>query len=347
MANRGAALGSELVAELSAFLEKTPRSSLARGPGDGSVDIDSTARDLLFRAGYALEQRGSPSATLAVGYLETLLERDPAHTMAMTVLSRVMFRLGRRAEGVELAGRALATDSTSVDARLLAGELALSTWDWPAARTNLTWAVQHGPGRADTQIQLAYLEGAEGNLDQAARLARTAVRLNPVVPSVRGDIGWLFYYAGELESALEHCSRMLELTPESLGARTCLLLTQLRLGREEEAFGQAGAIAAAEGLDVELPPGASHTTGIEQFLTTAATALVRGSPTPWDRYEAARALALLGREDRALEQLELSVSDGPSLALLYVAVEPAFEALRSNDRFTVLLQNIGLSDLTG
>ncbi len=322
-------------------IDSGPRWSVA------SDAADSTVRDLLFRARYLLSDSNADAVDRATTILLDALDRDTDNATALVMLARARLRRGDDVDGRSLSQRALDADSTNVDARLLAGQIALADFDWPAAASHLAWAAEAAPGRPDAQIQRAYIQTALGELGAGVRAARQAIKLDPVVPSVRGDVGWIFYYAGNLKEAVSQCQKMLDLSPESRTARICLLMAHWRLGRMDDAYAQARAIAAQEGIDGELPIDLPADIGIERFLTAAVGMLLSGSPTTWDRYEAARALMLLDRPVEAVRHLELAAEAGPAPALTYVGVEPAFAPLHTNARFKAIVTRVGLAEWFG
>jgi tetratricopeptide (TPR) repeat protein len=112
-------------------------------------------------------------------------------------------------------------------------------------------AVALGPGDAETQIALGYVQLYAGNHAEAAAAVETALRLDPNLSAINRQIaGLVFLVQGNNEKAIETLERTRDDAPEVGDFRITLAAAYARAGRLPDA--QA---AVADGLRLMAPPG--------------------------------------------------------------------------------------------
>ena len=293
----------------------SPRSTPARPE-------DPVARDFEQRARWLLHRHTMEDTRRALPLLDSALAIDSLHAPALAGRGEALLRLGRTLEGRDLLESALRLAPDLVGAEVSLGRSRLYTDGDPAgARVHLERARQLAPSDAGVKLVLGYLEAASGRADAARQEARTALLLDPAAAQVRGDVGWIFYYAGEPVEAARQCERLRAMRPESTTARRCLLFANLVANRPGIAAEHAGALAEAWGGPDGLPGALAQADAraLPAFWSWMAESGC-GSCPPIDRI---RALAQLGRLAAARDAL---TSLSPAGAL-YVASDPALQAL--------------------
>ncbi len=80
----------------------------------------------------------------------------------------------------------------------------LSFGNVAVATQTLKMAVDALPGHAANHSNLAYALGLSGNLDAAVGHARRAVQLDPERPKSRYVLGWILLNQGQAEESLHH-----------------------------------------------------------------------------------------------------------------------------------------------
>jgi tetratricopeptide (TPR) repeat protein len=155
--------------------------------------------------------------------------------------------------------------------------------------------------RANAWVRLGDLEAAEA--DYTAALALMADDAD-----VLNNRGMLRLRRGDMEAAEGDFSRAVELRGDDVAIRTNHGLTLMKLSRAEEA--------------------------LSQFVT----ALQSAPEDPGARYGAAASLASLGRNGESLDQLRYAVFIDPEYAA-EAAVDPAFDALRTDEEFSKILRH--------
>jgi tetratricopeptide (TPR) repeat protein len=242
------------------------------------------------------------------------------------------------------AVRALELAPGSGAARAVLGMTALYLdWDWRGARIHLARAVEQDDQSARVhQLYSRYLAAA-GDHENALRHARRAVALAPASVSARTDYGLAHFYAGDFGRAEAICTEAAGMLPQFLPARRCAA----------DAAAEAGNVASAVRLASELAPDAAaglqadvETGGLHGFWRHRARRLETGmTEEDCDRraWPLAVALAHSGDRGTAMDWLERAAQRRTD-HLVYAGVHPAFAPMRSERRFQLLLQRIGLAN---
>lgn len=237
--------------------------------------------------------------------------------------------------------RALALDPGLAEAHAVAGLLSLYyDWDWEQATESLERALALDPGSANASSWRAAVHTVRGNHDAAITAALEALLLNPMSESVTAGAGWTYLYAGRYQDAIRHCRQTYDIVPDHPRAKTCLIHAYEALGQPVEEFEQLGDYALAS-------------LGPERFATLAAKGPAEATREYWEILFKAYAVdgsrpwrtavfgALANRPEDAFEWLEVAY-ETRAPQLVYLQVDPRFEALRADPRFADLASRIGL-----
>lgn len=218
-------------------------------------------------------------------------------------------------------------------------------FDFEEAGHRFARAVELEPGTARGQSWYAGYLSAIGAHEEALERAQLARRIDPLAMAVRADLCWLHNYARRFEEALAACDNALELQPSDAWTNLGKLEALRQLGHQAEAveilaqlatgaLGGAGADGAEDWTQLAAnEPEAALDKALE-WLEGA----VGGRPQP---YFTASIAALRGRESSALELLDEAYR-ARDLLLVFVAVDPRFDSVRSAPRFQALVARLGL-----
>ena len=111
---------------------------------------------------------------------------------------------GKREEAIELLEAALEIPGARPYALSMLGAQYLHLGAVSVAAHTLKMAVDALPGHAANHSNLAYALGLSGNLEAAVGHARKAVQLDPSRATARYVLGWVLLYQGETEESLHH-----------------------------------------------------------------------------------------------------------------------------------------------
>lgn len=316
----------------------------------GNWVANPEARELYARGCY---YRGlnTPDATRkSIALFEQAVARDPDYAAAHAALAGALASLGfhqllAHSEAVPRAEEA-ARKALELDGRLAEPYAALG-WvrfyhhrDCAGAERLLRRALALEPASARARQRLAFVLAASGRTEEAIAESRKAAEIAPSYVATN-DLGMILYYARRFDEAARRADQVLDMAPDHVAAYVlrgaCLVAT----GRAPEALQEfrklTGTVAA-----VSVVPGrlghAYAVTGRRREALAVLEELRRHAEAPGDSYtQMAFVYAGLGQPREALACLRRAIArrEGESN---FLAVEPIFDALRSEAAFAPLLK---------
>lgn len=220
-------------------------------------------------------------------------------------------------------------------------------WDAAAAEAEHRHAIELDRGSwvaLQAYGRFATLMGRFGDAQEALEEAR---RLSPLDSSIDTDLAFNAYYRRRYDEAIEQFLRVLAARPETFLARWGLAEAYLMSGRASDAVRE---LERARTLDDDpevlgelgyARARAGDRAGGESLLAELETMVVSRSRP----YVSATALAVvlvgLGRSDEAFVWLERAIEERDEW-LVYLGVDPIFDPLRGDARFSAILGRVGL-----
>jgi tetratricopeptide (TPR) repeat protein len=349
----------EVQDEIAGTIVRTLRGTLLGELGDPTprrYTANLTAYNLYLKGRYCWKKRRAEGLNEAIEYFEAAIAEDPGYALAYSGLAdcyalHVDYRgmpVGEAmARSRELALRALALDDTLAEAHTsLAWVTFLYDWDWDAAGRGFRRAIELNPRYPTARQWYAWLLVSQGRVDAALAEARAAAELDPASVSIRRSLGWLNYYARRYEAGAEQLRRALAMDPTAEENHRVLGLVLTAQGRYDEAIA-AFRESIASGSESAYARGAlaralalGERTGEARAILAELEAEIR------ERYVSPVALATaniaLGNVDQAFRWIEQAHSERRGW-LAYLRVEPIFDPIRSDPRFTELLARMRLT----
>ncbi len=256
------------------------------------------------------------------------------------VAPEVAYRAGK-----EAAARALAIDPDLAEANTALGKVhTWYDWDFPRGEIALRRAVASNPNYTDAHWALGTLLPAVGRLEEGIREMRAAQKLDPLSPTFSQWIARFLLYQRRPGDAIRESLHTLELNPEyarghmTLGLARSMVegpaagLESLRRSAEVSwspsfraflAYGLAAAGQEAEARRV-----------LEELQSEGQASYVRAEFL-------AAAYAMLGDRDEAFRQLDTALEQR-SAGMIYLHLDPLYDSLREDPRFSALVQKVGL-----
>ena len=313
------------------------------------------ASEAFLKGTYLRHKWDYPGATKALTDA-TLL--DPSFAPAYAELALARTELGDRPRDDAPASRAAALRALQLDPRLPEAHLAMANvlfkdlLDWERAGAEYQQASLLGPGNAEILHAYANYLVALGRYDEALQYVRRARQLDPAAMEIVSDYAWFLFLAGRDKEAIQQAQSTLELAKMtrasippiadygSSWAYHVLLFASLRLGDERTAF----SAALRELRDIGRGTEAARLRSMHDFLEWRHQVVANlAAHSPGNSYFWAQTAAVSGRLGEALDALEQDCRNGGEGALFnYVAVEPLFEPLRGDPRFTKIVDCTGL-----
>jgi len=331
--------------------------AMAAGGGVGSdrrpadpTPADPEARQSYLRGLMLLQRQDAASWEEAARAFEKATLRDPTSATAQAALARALVGLsqaGLRASGAALprarqaALAALREDPRAADAWVSLSLVRLHLdWDWLALE-DIDRALALDPELARAHRARAAYLSARGDHDGALAAAHRAAALDPLCPTLRGDLGWYYYCARRFPEAAQEW-RMSVAVQGDGGPRDRLVDAFRHLGRPMDAWREAEATMRGAGISQADIAGLARRgpeAALRGFLSGSAAYLSqRGAPLV--RLAALHAAA--GDGDRALALLERAAGERAWGLLGSLAVDPDLEGLEGRPRYTRLLREVGL-----
>ena len=289
-------------------------------------------------------------------------ELDPGYAPAFAGLARV-YSLAPIFAGVpageaapkalEAASRALSLDETLADAHCALGFVkAHYEYDWPAAEREFRRAIELEPNDAYAHLfySNSYLSPL-GHHEEAIAEMRRAMELDPLSPHIQSFAGVTFKWARRYDDSLAQFQKVNQIDPNFPLNHERLAQLCAILGRYDEAIAEerkARLLAGEKQQDVLAKMSAlqrSLAMKGERGYWGDQLQFARDPQNPPEAYIRPYGIAIiyahLGEKAKALENLETALAERDT-QITELAIEPQFDALRSDARFADLERRIGL-----
>ena len=292
----------------------------------------------------------------SVAHFESALAQDPRYALAHAGLSDVynLFALlgllptaTAYARAKELAMAALEIDEELAEAHAsLAGVKKSFEWDWIGSEAEYLRALELNPNSADAHRWYAALLCAMNRMDEGLHEIRRAQELDPLSIVINMELAWDLYMARDFRSAMEQSWRTLVLDPKYAPAQHTLGLAYEQLGMYEETITElqntclcSGNHPAAMASLAHAHAAAGDRDEARRLSDDLDKISKRRHVSP---YWTAMVQAGLGAHDVAFENLEKAFEQR-DVWLVWLYVEPRFDALRSDARFDRLVRRLGFN----
>jgi len=341
----------------------------------------SPVADSLYTLGvhYAAVIQEAAALTRAVELFQQAIAEDSGFALAYASLAAAHQILARNHGGTfdprdQLAlARKAARAATRLqpdlaEGHVILGRLAMSDWDWETAADEFDLALRLSPHSGMVLEWASFYWVVVGDSAAAIDLQNQQLRSDPFNALHLTNICWFRSLYGNMDGALEACTRAYELNPNDLLNRNVYAWVLMLDGQVE----RARAIHAADSgwTDLYGRLGGSDRYGEGGGRDSVESQHIRGLYYAYagkpdtvrllvgaltDRYERtpfnsialyiAELYTLIGERDSALRYLERALDDRAEYALR-LGRDPSFAALHGDPRFEALVQRIGVPHRT-
>ena len=285
---------------------------------------------------------------LAIDPLYGAAHAGAARSYVALGFARVISQPEARASAVAEATRALEIDDGLAEAHGVLGDIKFFyDWDWAGAEREYRRAIELGPSASYVHGQYAQFLAAMGRPQEARMQAEDAARLNPLSAEDAVALVLILYYGRQYDEALKAADHAAMLDPASPGVlflRGRILEAQGKLDEAaavtDDAIKESDTVALGWKVQaIRLQALMGHRAeALADFDRLLAEPLAENLPSsPHEAYlrlalgEPDRALAILGHAVRARDP-----------GVLYMAVDPRLDPLRTVPAFSMLLAQMKL-----
>jgi TolB-like protein/DNA-binding winged helix-turn-helix (wHTH) protein/Tfp pilus assembly protein PilF len=307
------------------------------------------AFDAYMQGYYYFERNTDKDTDMAAKYFERAIQLDPSYALAWAWLSRVRnwqtnigvipadegHRLAR--EEVE---RALALNPNLAAAYVQMGRIKQQVdFDWVGADASFQRAVALDPADPDNVRAEALSAAMLGRFDEALRLNRRAVDLDPLNAFSWVHLGETEFLMGQLDQAAADIKKALELSPDIWSGHTFLSQIYVMQGRPQDALLEIE-LVRYDAYRAFLYAIAYHALGRKKESDAAVSELIAKYHASM-AYQIAAAYAFRNQREEAFEWLDRAYAQRDS-GLIYANVDPLLKSLHSDPRFAPFLKKLNL-----
>jgi DNA-binding winged helix-turn-helix (wHTH) protein/tetratricopeptide (TPR) repeat protein/TolB-like protein len=337
----------------SLFTEKTPQ------PATTEAARDPEAYRLYVQGRFFWNKRTPNGLRRGVEYFQQALRKDPAYADAYAGLADCYTLMA--SFGVEPAqeaypnAKAAALKALQIDPSLADAHASLGfvyfyyEWNWGKAKDEFQRAIQLNPDYAYEHTWYALMLSATGQRDEATRQIQIAQQLDPLSLMSDTEVGRVYYWNRQYDKAVAAFRHVIDLDPYFARAHLRLGIAYIAQGNYADAIREFHETSRLSGPDPYL----DGFIGYAQALSGDAGAarktladLIQRSRH--NEYVPAFSIALiyagLGDHEQALEWFAQSYQDR-STYMVYANVDPLFDGVRSDQRFTALLQRMQFPEI--
>jgi Tfp pilus assembly protein PilF/TolB-like protein len=343
-------VGREVAGALAVKLSATEELALS-----GTDASAPEAFEAYLRARVNMRAATAPAVALAIAQLEDALRLDPQHAPSLAALADcyIVQGVSQRTRPLAQAGvlaREAATRALALDSQLPEAHQALAEvrfyidWDWAGTEQAYKRAIEFRPNSGEVRARYAMFLASRKRLTDAMQEVHQAVAIDPMSPLANASLGMLWHYARSDDQAERIYRGVLEADPTFPPARLGLIRTYVSTRRFEWALKEL----ERNRIDArgELSPGQQSMMALAYvgLGRTAEAAEIAERLVVEERelpsVDAATVLIALDQHDRALEILERAV-ELKSPKVLFLRLDPRFDALLHHERFRRLLRRMG------
>ena len=244
------------------------------------------------------------------------------------------------------AEKALEIDPTMAEAYASLGFVAYCfDWDWDAAESHFRKAIELKPNYPTAHHWYGEFLSTAGRFEESVASLRRALALDPLSLAVSTDLGATFYYARDYERSEEELRKALEVDSGFVRAHLILGAVREQKGDHAEAVASLRRASELSQRDPVILSSLAHAVAVSGSALEARVLLEELRQLERRRYVPPYGMALihagLGERQRAYRWLEKAF-ELRDMNLLWLGVNPRFDALRADAEFKELLRRVGI-----
>ena len=331
------------------------------GEKQGAIVRNYTANreayNLYLQGRYFWEKRSKEDLERAISLFDKAIGKDTTYALAYSGIADCYYVLGNSEflppnesfpKAITAARKALEIDNDLAEAHVsLAAPLGEYNRDSAGAEREFKIAIELNPGYATAHQWFAWLLSRLGRHDEAIKEIMQARELDPLSPRINNSVGLLLYFARRYDQAIEELEKSIGLFPQHAANYGGIGQPYALAGRYKEAI-------RAFNHCLELQPDWGEyivwiaycyalSGNRDEAQKRLKTIIENSKKVVVSPIVIARVYLGLGDKEQAFIFLDKAFL-GNAAALTYLKVDPSFDSLRSDPRFTALLRKIGFEE---
>ena len=287
----------------------------------------------------------------ALEFFQQAISKDPRYAQAFAGMAHVYLWLGffdeiptkeslKKAE--EAANKALQLDDSVAEAHAAAGYVALFNWDWRVADQEIRRALELNPNLSLAHFYYGQYFSSQGRLDDAIAEHKRALELDPASQLMNQALCGMYYSSREYDKSIQQCRKVVEMYPDVSMPHDTISgdYTQKKIYDKALQEYQRSLILQGE-TELSAAMGKAFAAGEwVGVLRKRVEVSQKHDTSDYDPAFVAECYAALDEKDKAFLWLEKAYDEHSSL--LFIKVEPDFDNIRSDPRYSDLLRRMGL-----
>jgi adenylate cyclase len=314
---------------------------------------DPVAWEWYQKAVWQLHQFSPAAFSKAIDCLHKAVETDPKFARAWAYFTLMYILFGNFAaldqqEIISKAGasaqKAIELDALLPEAHQALGMYKCSTFDLHGGGQHFKDSLKLNPNQPITRLCMAafYLLPL-GRIDEALTELHRAHLEDPLAMNIGSVTGYALYVGRRYDEALAYLQSLIEMAPKFATHHLEVGRVLMQKGRLEEAIEFLQKSVSLS--DISYAKAAlGHAYGLAGRKDEALRLIEELQQQPQSDYEVAVIQTGLGNKEEAFQRLEAAYAKRQPILILHLKVEPWFDSLRDDPRFSDLLRRIGLSD---
>ena len=310
---------------------------------------------LYFQGLYLFNKRTEEGIYKAIEYFQQAIAKDPQFALAYPSLANCYVILSAKEGPAKLLpeAKAAALKALELDNNLAEAHAALAQIRWvydldqAAAESELQQALKLKPNSAVAHYQYARVLADTGRFDQAHAHIKQAIELDPFSIQYRKSVAYILFLARQYDEAIAEYKKLIVIAPEFPQSQRELGLAYEQKGLYQDAFSQLQrTYDMRENYGkMMLRADIGHLYAVWGKRAEAhkvLTELIKKSEQTYvSAYDIAVIYSGLGDRDQAFGWLDKAVEQH-SFWLSWLKLDPRLDPLRSDPRFSQLLQRVRL-----
>jgi TolB-like protein/Tfp pilus assembly protein PilF len=321
--------------------------------------IAASAHEDYLRGRYYWSKRTESGLRRGIEYFQKAIDQEPDYALAYAGLadSYVMLANWGLAPPGEayVKAKAAALKALDIDDQLVEAQTSLAytsllyDWDWQGAETRFRQAIALNPNYASAHHFYSVLLMASGRQSEAVAEIKRAQELDPLSLIISDVVGWIYYEGRQYEQAIEQYRKTLEMDSNYVPVLLDLGTAHLKLGNYRDAIAQFERARSVGGENGVVLSGLAQAHWLSGNRTEAARIFrriqQRSAPVFVSSWDISFVHAAMGEKKKAVDLLRKAADEHVGW-VVRLAVEPAFDSLRSEPEFHALIKRVGIPSVS-